>query len=91
MINKQETESFKTKFRYQANNYKSTHRKFRYRANNYKSTHRKFCYRANNYKSTHREFANKMHVPSEALKKKFCTNFFAQLTTVISRLGHYFN
>ena len=43
MINKQETESFKTKFRYRANNYKSTHRKFRYRANNYKSTHRKFC------------------------------------------------
>ena len=62
MINKQETESFKSKFRYQANNYKSTHRKFRYRANNFKSTHRKF--------------ANKMHVPGEALKKKILHKLF---------------
>ena len=75
MINKQETESFKTKFRYQANNYKSTHRKFRYRANNYKSTHRKFCYRANNYKSTHRKFANKMHVPGSFEKENFAQTF----------------
>lgn len=79
MINKQETESFKTKFRYQANNYKSTHRKFRYRANNYKSTHRKFCYRANNYKSTYRKFSNKKKVSKEALRQNIFHEHFCSI------------